>query len=107
MKQFLIILACFTASGLMAQNLLTPELRTLAENATDEKAEILIYLQDDFDVYEFHQRMLAQKAGKDKRVKTLMRELKKSASAAQSDFLSELSGIKDDGITQAELLDQF
>ncbi len=107
MKQFLIILACFTASGLMAQNLLTPELRTLAENAHDEKAEILIYLQNDFDVYEFHQRMLAQKAGKDKRVKTLMRELKKSASAAQSDFLSELSGIKDDGITQIELLERF
>ncbi|MFP4664984.1 MAG: S8 family serine peptidase [Bacteroidales bacterium] len=107
MKQFLIILACFTASGLMAQNMLTSELRTLTENANDEKAEILIYLQDDFDVYAFHQHMLAQKAGKDKRVKSLMRELKNVASVAQTDFLSELSGIKDDGIKQAELLDRF
>jgi len=105
---FIFTLSFFLVShSSYAQNVLTPALQHEMNERFNENLDVLVYLQDNFDVMTFHQEMKAQKAGKNQRVKTIQSELKSVAELSQTAFKSELLALSQRGYSKITFEESF
>ncbi len=101
---FILILAALNVNG---QQVLTPALQSEMAERSDEKLNVLVYLNDDFDVYAFHQDMRNKGANKDVRVKSIQKELKAIATESQMAFRNELKQLSERGMSDIEWIESF
>lgn len=100
---FLMLISIFVN----AQNVLTPALQHEMHERSNDNLDVIVYLQDDFDLMVFHQKMKAQKAGKNQRVKTIQSELKSVAKMSQTAFKSELLALSQRGYSNISIEESF
>jgi bacillopeptidase F len=107
MKRIIFLASLAIALYGNAQNVLTPALQHEINARSNGNLDVIIYLQDDFDVIAFHQEMKAQKAGKNQRVKTIQSALKSTAEMSQVAFRDELMSLSQSGYSNIILKESF
>jgi bacillopeptidase F len=109
MKHILVLfLSLFLVSNFSySQNILTPALQHEMDARSNQSLDVIVYLQDEFNLMAFHQEMKIQKAGKNQRVKTIQSELKSVAEMAQTAFKSELLALSQRGYSNISFEESF
>ncbi len=109
MKRIVLLSLSFLFFSLISfsQNVLTPALQHEMHERSGENLDVVVYLQDDFDLMAFHQRMKVEKAGKDQRVRAIQNELQSVARTTQDVFQSELLALSQRGYSQVNWVNAF
>lgn len=73
-----------------AQSVITPALQDAIQSRDNSQFEVLVYLNEQVNLYQFDQQMRNQRADKNQRVKSIQHQLKSLAGQSQQEFRSQL-----------------